>query len=65
MQRINREILHPLGLAVSRNPDSGNSEAIFIADDGIFSYAESIKPVVITDDEIRTRIAEMAKESSE
>jgi len=40
IRRINEEILHPLGLAMSRNPESGSSEAILIADDGIWEYSQ-------------------------
>lgn len=39
IQRINSEILHPLGLAMSRNVESGVSEEILIADDGFWEYA--------------------------
>jgi hypothetical protein len=38
IRKINRYILHPLGLAMSRNPDNGHSECILVADDGIFNY---------------------------
>lgn len=40
--RINKEILHPLGLAMSRNVDSGLSEEIFVAPDGFFEYSQDI-----------------------
>lgn len=32
--RINREILHPLGLALSRDVETGSSPGALIADDG-------------------------------
>lgn len=38
--RINKEILHPLGLAMSRDIDTGVSEAIYIAEDGIWEYSQ-------------------------
>ncbi|EMA1801304.1 hypothetical protein SD377_001907 [Cronobacter turicensis] len=38
--RINHEILHPMGLAIFRDPDSGKSEGALIADDGVFSYPQ-------------------------
>lgn len=41
--RINKEILHPLGLAMSRNPENGFSENILISDDGEWEYAPDIK----------------------
>ncbi len=33
VERINREILHPVGLAMSYDPDTGISEKLLIADD--------------------------------
>lgn len=36
--RINREIMHPLGLAIFRNEESGVSEGAVIAPDGIWTY---------------------------
>ncbi|MEC5345065.1 hypothetical protein ABRZ24_20955 [Brenneria populi] len=41
--RINKEIMHPLGLAVFRDPDNGVSEGAVIADDGVWQYAESVR----------------------
>lgn len=60
--RINRDILHPLGLSLSRNIDTGMSEAILVADDGVWEYAENIleKPD-LTEIEIREKLAEMLK----
>ncbi|WP_437887726.1 DUF7415 domain-containing protein [Phytobacter sp. V91] len=37
--RINKEILHPMGLALCRNPESGISEGALIAPDGKWEYA--------------------------
>ena len=37
--RINKEILHPLGLALSRNSD-GTSNGCLVATDGIWEYDE-------------------------
>lgn len=42
--RINTEILHPLGLALSRDPMTGYSEAVLIAPDGKWEYSQDIKP---------------------
>lgn len=41
--RINNEILHPLGLAISRNPDTGSSDVVLLADDGVWEYSSEIK----------------------
>jgi len=51
IRRINTEILHKLGLAMSRNPDTGISEKVLVSDDGEWEYAE--KKDVVTDEEIR------------
>ncbi len=40
--RINNEILHPLGLALSRNPSAGTSEVVLIAPDGKWEYSADI-----------------------
>jgi len=37
---INEEVLHPLGLAMSRNPTTGTSDVILISDDGIWEYKD-------------------------
>ena len=59
IERINTEICHPLGLAISRNPDTGTSEAILIADDGVWEYDPSVKTSIISDDEIIERIKKL------
>ncbi|MCE1034403.1 hypothetical protein LU650_06120 [Pseudomonas monteilii] len=38
--RINREILHPLGLAVCRDPETGLSPGAVVSDAGPFVYPE-------------------------
>lgn len=43
--RINHEILHPLGLALSYNPDTGVSECAYISPDGGFQYSDGLKEV--------------------
>lgn len=53
IRRINTEILHPLGLAISRNLD-GTSSQILVASDGVFEYGDT-HPVV-TDDEVRQKL---------
>ena len=40
IRRINTEILHPLGLAMARDPNTGHSHKILVAPDGIFNYLE-------------------------
>ena len=36
--RINREIMHPLGLAVCRDPEPGMSPGAIVSDDGPWIY---------------------------
>ena len=59
IERINREILHPLGLAVTREPDSGNSTGILVAPDGLFEYSPKIETTIISDDEVRNKLKAM------
>lgn len=49
VERINREVLHPLGLAMTRNPETGFSESVLVADDGFFEYSEDLETTVISD----------------
>ncbi|QYX51501.1 hypothetical protein K3F44_18085 [Pseudomonas sp. S07E 245] len=45
--RINREIMHPLGLAVARDPATGLSLGAIVSDDGPFVYAEDAPPACV------------------
>lgn len=60
IERINKEMLHPLGLTISRNPANGVSDAIFVADDKYYEYdpAIELKPV-LSKDEIHQRLESM------
>lgn len=40
--RINKEILHPVGLAVFRDPKTGISQGASIAPDGVWEYDQSV-----------------------
>lgn len=40
--RINKEILHPIGLAVFRDPKTGISQGTLIAPDGVWEYDQSV-----------------------
>lgn len=48
IQRINKEILHPLGLAMTRDPETGNSPNLLVADDGLWVYGPDVvlKPIL-------------------
>lgn len=50
IEKINREILHPMGLAISRNPKTGTSDQILVAPDGFFEY--DIQSKMIPENEI-------------
>lgn len=63
IERINREILHPLGLAVSRELETGHSVAIFVADDGIWEYHEDLPSTILTDEDVKSRLATMVETS--
>ena len=39
--KINKEILHPLGLALTRNPETGLSVGAIVSDDGVWEYADT------------------------
>lgn len=56
VEKINREVLHPLGLAMTRNPETGASESILIADDGVWEYSPEMKSTIKTDEEVKAAI---------
>lgn len=52
IERINKEVLHPLGLAMVRTPDNGNSPYLLVAPDKEFTYSHSVelKPILSTEE---------------
>lgn len=62
IERINRQVLHPLGLAMTRTPAIGASESLLVADDGVFEYAESFESSIISESQIRARLEEKLAE---
>ena len=57
IRRINEQVLHPLGLALTRNPDTGFSEEIVVAPDGFFEYdSTKLSKDCYTDCEIRHKL---------
>lgn len=45
IRRINTEILHPLGLAMNRVPETGISTGAYVSPDGLWEYpVEAKKP---------------------
>ena len=65
VERINAEVLHPLGLAMARNLDDGTSPCVLVADDRVFEYDNGYtrKPV-ITKDELHSQINDMLDNSN-
>ena len=61
LQRINREIMHPLGLAVYRDPSNGSSGGAMVADDGVWEYSPEITNKILSDDEVVVRVSEMVE----
>lgn len=59
LERINSEILHPMGLAICLN-SNGVSEGVLVSIDGVFEYPEdnSDRPK-LTDEEIKSNIDDM------
>lgn len=57
IERVNSEVLHPLGLAMTRTPATGFSHAILVAPDRKFDYCPSVerKPIITTN-ELHDRI---------
>lgn len=41
IEKINRELLHPLGLALCREVETGKSPGLLIADDGCWKYPDN------------------------
>ncbi|RQM37289.1 hypothetical protein EB241_16305 [Erwinia psidii] len=42
IRRINTEVLHPVGLALFRDPESGHSPGVLISPDGTWTSAAEI-----------------------
>lgn len=59
IERINHEILHPLGLAMTRNPVTGISENLVVSPDGIWEYAKTRKTLVRSDEDVRAALAKL------
>lgn len=43
LERINREIMHPLGYAVCREVESGQSPGALVSDDGPWVYPDQVE----------------------
>jgi len=58
IERINREVLHPLGLAICRQVESGVSEKVIVADDGVFEYGPEINSKPLTYEQVQKKLKE-------
>lgn len=56
IEKINKEILHPLGLAMCRVPETGTSPNILVAPDGEFQYDPEMKSGVKSNEFIKQYI---------
>ena len=59
IERINKEILHPLGLSMSRDVETGHSTKVYIADDGFWEYDPTLPSTVLSDEDVRVVLAGM------
>ena len=53
LERINKEILHPLGLAVCRTVEDGTSLGALISEDWEWRYSADMQSKIKTDKEVR------------
>lgn len=44
LERINREIMHPLGYAVCREVETGRSPGALVSPDGVWVYPAQVEP---------------------
>jgi hypothetical protein len=61
IERINSEILHPLGLAMTRDPDTGISDRLLVSDDGAWEYGPDRVSKILTDEDVRKKLIEILK----
>lgn len=60
ISHINKEILHPLGLAICRNTKTGESPYVAVAEDGEWEYEEGTD-TSINKDSIKEFVSEFNK----
>jgi len=59
IEKINTEILHPLGLAISRDRQTGVSEKIYISDDGVYEYGSDRISTILSEHDLKNKIKEL------
>ncbi len=57
IEEINTKLLHPRGLAITRNLETGKSDGLLVADDGFFEYKDASVPLI--EDEFEAKLKEM------
>ena len=65
LERINREILHPLGLAACCEEDTGISFKVLVADDGVWEFDPEMETTIISNEEVRACLLKMVQEDSD
>jgi hypothetical protein len=55
LQKINKEIMHPLGLAIYRQED-GTSHGALVADDGVWEFSPDVTIRILSDEDVVTAI---------
>ncbi|MDK2597916.1 DUF7415 domain-containing protein [Pseudoalteromonas obscura] len=53
LAKINKEMLHPLGLAVMRDTKTGKSAGALVSDDGIWEYDPKLELPEFDEEKIR------------
>lgn len=60
IQHLNEQILHPIGLAISRDPITGISEKVIVAEDGFFVYdSRTVAPINFDDQRIKQHLKKL------
>ena len=59
LQRINTEVMHPLGLAIYRNSEDGNSPGALVADDGVWEYSPEMTNRMLSNSEVAKKIQQL------
>lgn len=59
VERINTEILHPLGLAMCYDPSTGHSDALLLAKDGVWEYPEGETSLVLSVEDTKEKLSNM------
>lgn len=59
LERINDEIMHPLGLAVFRVSEDGSSGGALVADDRVWEYADRSKLKNFTIEQVKDKLEAM------